>query len=84
MNESNDETKKTFLTLGEASSFLGLKKSTLYAYTHKRVLPFYKLRNARIYFILEDLENFVINETNYHKSQQELEAEVLSNLLVEK
>lgn len=72
--------QKSFISLDEASVYLGIKKSTLYSYTHNRIIPFYKPRR-KIYFKIEDLDNFVLNETNHCKSTTEIEAEALNHHL---
>ena len=63
-----------FLTSDEAAEYLGIAKITLYTYTHKRIIPFYKSRR-KIYFKLEDLENYVLNSKNRIKSIAEIEEE---------
>ncbi len=75
-----------FLTVMEASEYLKLKPSTLYSYTHKRVIPFYKLRGRKIYFRKEDLDNFIMgdNDLNLRKSQKQIEAEAISNIITGK
>ncbi len=56
--------RKPFLTIQEASEYLGISKNTLYGYTSKGILPFYKLRNRKIYFKISDLNNFVLSPKN--------------------
>jgi excisionase family DNA binding protein len=75
-----NQIKRPFITLEEASVYLGLTKATLYSYTHKRIIPFYKIRGRRVYFKIEDLDNFILNETNLVKSEQQIEAEAISNI----
>lgn len=77
----NKESKKApFISLAEASEYLGLSKATLYSYTHKKVLPFYKLRGRKIYFTRKDLDNFILNDLNLVKSKQQIESEALQHI----
>ncbi|MBC8525896.1 MAG: helix-turn-helix domain-containing protein [Candidatus Cloacimonetes bacterium] len=74
-NQNTEQTKAPFLTMEEASNYLGLSKATLYGYTHKKLIPFYKVQNRKIYFKIEDLNNFVLNTQNKCKSQFEIKQE---------
>ena len=56
--------KKPFLTIQEASEYLNISKNTLYGYTSKGILPFYKLRNRKVYFRISDLNRFVVSPQN--------------------
>ena len=62
------EKKKPFLSIDEASQYLGISKNTLYSYTSKGILPFYKMQRRKIYFRIEDIDEFVLNEKNRMKS----------------
>lgn len=69
-----------FLTVNETAEYLSVKVSTIYNYLHKRVIPFYKpLR--KVYFRIEDLNNFILNENNLVKSNQQLEEEATKHIL---
>lgn len=46
---------KKWLTVEEAAEYLGLKKSTIYAYIHEKVLPYYK-RGHIVRFKMEELD----------------------------
>lgn len=80
-NQHNETKERPFMSLQDASFYLGLSKATLYSYTHNRIIPFYKLRGRKVYFRIEDLDNFVLNETNHCKSTTEIEAEALNHHL---
>ena len=56
--------KKPFLTIQETSEYLGISKNTLYGYTSKGILPFYKIRNRKLYFRISDLNRFVLSPEN--------------------
>ena len=66
---------RPFLSLEEAAEYLGVSKATLYQYTHKRVLNFYKVRGKKIYFPREELDQFIMNDDNLVKSISHLEEE---------
>ena len=70
-----------FLSLKETCEYLKLKPATLYSYTHNKVLPYYKLRGRKIYFKKEDLDNFILNDTNLVKSKQQIEQEAITNIV---
>jgi excisionase family DNA binding protein len=67
---------KPFLNAVDAAEYLGIALITLYSYSSKRVIPHYKARR-KIYFKLEDLENFVLNNDNRVKSNEEIEREAI-------
>ena len=67
--------KAPFLTMQEASEYLGLSKATLYVYTSKHFIDFYKVQNRKNYFKIEDLNNFVLNNQNKCKSVAEIKLE---------
>ena len=58
----------------EASTYMGLPKNTLYQYTSRNLLPYYKT-GKRVYFKIEDLNQFILNEQNRYASQEELNRE---------
>ena len=73
-----------WMTLNQVSEILQLSKATIYSYTSKGILPFLKLRNRKLYFKRDDIINFVMNDKNYHKSKQQIEAEAISNIIAGK
>jgi excisionase family DNA binding protein len=76
------EKKKPFLTVPEAAEYLGISENTLYGYTSKRVIPFHKVRGRKLYFKIEDLDNFVLNSKNRHSCQEEIEERAVTRILV--
>ena len=81
MEKKTKDSERPFLSLGEACEYLSLKPATLYSYTHKRVLPFYKVRGRKLYFLKDDLDNFILNEGNLVKSVQQIEDEAAKHFL---
>lgn len=49
-----------FLNVGEASLYLGIKKSTLYKLTHSRKIPYFCPGGKLIYFRKSDLNEFLL------------------------
>jgi len=78
------QSKRPFLTMDETSEYLGLSKATLYGYTHKKLIPYYKIQNRKIYFKIEDLDNFVLNTQNKCKSQFEIKQEADEDYLTKR
>lgn len=80
-NQSKGSTSSNqkYLSLEEASEYLGLTKATLYRYTHERVIPFYKPGGRKIYFKSTDLDEYV--ENGRVKSNSEIHDKA-TNLLV--
>jgi len=70
------QVKKTFLTTEEAAAYLGIAMTTLYSYTSRRYIPHYKTRR-KIYFKIEDLQNYVLNSANRVQSNEEIEQEAI-------
>jgi excisionase family DNA binding protein len=48
------------LTLPEAAAYLGVTRSHLYQLTHKRKIPFSKPGNKIIYFIRQELDEWIL------------------------
>jgi excisionase family DNA binding protein len=53
--------QKKILNLEEASKFLGISKSDLYKRTSSNGIPFFKPSGKLIYFLREDLENWMLS-----------------------
>lgn len=50
---------KNYLTIDEACTELGISRKTMYDYTHRRVIPYFKPTKKRIYFKREDIVSFM-------------------------
>lgn len=72
---------RPFLTLEDAAEYLCISKHTLYVYTSKGIIRFYKLQGRRIYFKIDDLNHFILNEKNLSRSQDEIEEEAATRLV---
>lgn len=71
---------KEMLTLEEASSFLGVKKSQLYKMTHTFAIPFFKPNGKMVYFDKSDLLEWLRSNRIMSKVQtQEAAREYLQN-----
>ncbi|MCK4358332.1 MAG: helix-turn-helix domain-containing protein [Candidatus Cloacimonetes bacterium] len=75
------DNERPFLTLSETSEYLGLSRATLYGYTSKGIIPFYKLQNRKLYFKIDELNGFILCEKNRVKSAKEIESEAAIQLL---
>ena len=53
---------KPFLSLEETVEYLCVSKSTLYKYVHSKRIPYYKPSGSKLYFKVDDLNNFVLNK----------------------
>lgn len=78
---SNYVYQKPFLSLEETCEYLSLKKPTLYQYTSKHILPFYKIRR-KILFKVSELNKFI--EKHRISSNAEIEAEAITNIITGK
>jgi len=54
--------QKTIMNFKEALEFLSLNKSTLYKLTSTKSIPHYKPSNGRIYFVKEELIEWITSE----------------------
>ena len=78
------ERKKPFLDIDEASKYLSISKNTLYGYTSRSIIPYHKIQGRKIYFSIDDLNNFVLNKKNRYKSNEEIETEAVTRILTGK
>ena len=53
--------QKEFLTIEEASEFLGLSTSRLYKMTSNKEIPHYKPGGKKIYLNRQELEQWILN-----------------------
>ena len=52
--------EKQFLGLKEAALFLNISESTLYKKSMRNEIPKYKPNNGKIFFKIEDLNNYIL------------------------
>ena len=50
------------LTTIEARKYLGVSASTLYKYTHNKIIPFFKPTGRKNYFLKKDLDSFILGK----------------------
>ena len=68
--------KRTWLNADQAAEFLGIQKSTLYAWTHKGQIPFYRIGGKRLAFVQQELESFILdNRCGLVRTSQGVEIE---------
>jgi len=70
--------EKQYLTVEEVSKLTGFSKSTLYKLTAKRAISFFKPFGKRIFFSMEQVEQFF--KKNLILSEEALEREALKTL----
>jgi excisionase family DNA binding protein len=75
---------KPFMNIDEASEYLQLSKQTLYAYTSKNVIPYYKMQGRRVYFKKEELDNFVLDKNSRLSSQEEIESKAATYMVTKR
>jgi len=82
-NDSKSKKKmdKEFMNVKELTEYLGVKRSTVYSWSHKNLLPYYKMNNRTLFFKKNEVDNFIFNSNNYHKSMDQLRAEVFRESL---
>ncbi|MGD9488760.1 MAG: helix-turn-helix domain-containing protein [Calditrichaceae bacterium] len=66
---------KPFMSVSEAADYIGIPKQSLYQLSSKKIIPFYKPSGRRIYFKVEDLNNYIMNKSGRYKSNDEIEAD---------
>jgi excisionase family DNA binding protein len=69
------EKQKPFFNLNELSLYTGLSRNTLYLKTSTKQIPFHRV-GKRLYFSVSEINDWLINEGNKSKSQDEIAAEV--------
>lgn len=76
--------EKPFLTIDEASDYLVISKATLYGYTSKNIIPFYKLQDRRLYFKISDLDEWILSAKNRNRSNDEIKCNATTKILKDK
>ena len=51
------------ITFDQACEFLGVSPKTLYGYTYKKIIPYYRPRGRHVYFRKSELAEFVTSIT---------------------
>ena len=68
-----------FLSTNEAAEYLRLPLDTLYGYTSHNKIQFYKLNGRRNYFLIADLDEFILSKDNLNMTADEMETENITN-----
>ncbi len=63
------------LSFEQAVEYLCIPAGTLRTYCSKKLLPYYRINQRRVYFKVDDLNKFVCNELNRQKSEEEIREE---------
>lgn len=73
--------EKPFLSITEAAAYLNMPKGTIYHFTSKGILPYHKLNNRRVYFCIEDLNDFILNRDTRISSKAEIEQKSIDKIV---
>ena len=74
--------KKPFISLEETTGYLNVTKNTIYGWTHNNRLPFYKA-GRRIYFSIEELNNWVLSKDNKIRSRDEIKSLAATKIVLD-
>lgn len=83
-NNEGEIKMKPFMDMDEACEYLSISKHTMYKYTHKKIIPFYRLNGRKLYFKREELDAFILNKANRVSSQEEIESKAATEYLKNK
>jgi len=84
MDKEKSQSEPVFMSLPIACKYLNLKPATLYSYNLHRIIPFYRRRGRKVYYMREDLDNFILNNTTLVKSSQQIETEACTRIVTGK
>jgi len=73
--------EKPFLDMDEAADYLKIKKNTLYQFTSKGILPYYK-PCKKVYFSVDDLNQFILDRKNRYLSNAEIDEKVATKMVL--
>lgn len=79
--ESSYKDLKRILSIDEVAEYLSLSKSCIYGYVNDRKIPVNK-REGKLYFIREEIDNWV--GEGKMKSKKEIEMEAKDHILLQK
>jgi excisionase family DNA binding protein len=77
------ESKKPFLSMEEATKYLNVTKHTIYGWTHNNKLPYYKA-GRRIYFSIDEINNWVLNKENKIRSNEEIKSLAATKIMTDR
>jgi excisionase family DNA binding protein len=78
MKNPDKRNKEKWLSLEDAASHLSYKKSSLYQFTSRNLIPHYKIRR-KILFKLSELNDYI--EKHRISTSAEIEAKAISNIV---
>jgi excisionase family DNA binding protein len=71
----SDKPDKKWFTFDQACEYLHYSASHLYKFTMLREIPYYKPNNRRIFFLIEDLDNWISKNRISSKDEIQTDAE---------
>ncbi len=69
--------ERPFLSFNEAVEYTKIPAATLRGYCSKGLLSYHRVRGRRVFFDVDTLNKFILNELNRHKSEEEIKEEAL-------
>lgn len=73
--------EKIFFTLKEAATYLNLSEKTIYQYINSNKISYYKPNNGKVFFKINDLNKYILNERNHIKSRSDIECEIETQMI---
>lgn len=80
MLEQPTEPTTEFITIQQAANLLGVSINGVYRLTHLKKIPYYRPTGKRVYFKIEDINNYL--SRNRVQSEQEQENETIKAAFV--
>lgn len=74
--------KKPFINLQEATKYLNVTRHTIYGWTSKNKIPYYKA-GRKIYFSIDELNNWILNKDNKIRSMDEIKSLAATKTVVD-
>jgi len=67
---------KTMIDVNQLADFLKIRISTVYSWTHKKIIPVYQYPGTKkIYFIQEEIVETILNNRSFTKNELEVQAQ---------
>jgi excisionase family DNA binding protein len=61
-----------FLNSKQAAKYLCVSLSTIYSLSHKQLIKKFKPNGGKIYFLLDDLDKYILNGSKETQSEKDL------------
>ena len=81
--ELDKQGRKPIMDIKEASKYLSISSKTMYKWIQEKKIPCYR-PSGKVYFKLQELENFIFNENTRYMSEEEMEREAETRIALMK